>query len=292
MSSCPKCGKKLRIFDWKQYCPFCGVNLRFYGFNEQFVRDAKMAELSLANMHVKLQVMKSAFVGGRLAKARLTLMLLPLVSLLLPAAKAQVTLPFVSEKWTLSIPGFYGMAGGGAFRLISSAADSSVTGESFASLKNLIFAFAAVLSLALLAFLLTLLCFANIKRMASVLCSLACLGAASCAVTVVLSFAFQKAAQTSPNAMLNGSPSFGLFIAFSAFAAVAVVNYLIAQKGLPVQFDEGDVERVEIARKVKRGEMSIDDLPQPVVETAETRAIDEEIRKVRQQFEQKEEPAS
>lgn len=292
MSSCPKCGKKLRAFDWKQHCPFCGVNLRFYGFQEQFIRDAKMAELSLARTHVKLRVMKSAFVGGKLAKARLCSMLLPLISLLLPAAGAQVTLPFLTEKWSLGIPGFYGMISGGALRLISSMAESAAAGEAFASLKNLIFAFAATAVLALLVFLLTLFSFAGIKKMAAVLCALACLGAVSCAVTAALAFGFQKAAQTSPNVIVNGAPSVGLLFAFAAFAAAAAVNYLIVKKGLPVTFEEGDLERAGIAQKVKRGEISIDDLPQPIVETAETRAIDEEIQKVRQQFEPKEEPIS
>lgn len=292
MSSCPKCGKKLRAFDWKQHCPFCGVNLRFYGFQEQFIHDAKMAELSLARTHVKLRVMKSAFVGGKLAKTRLAVMLLPLLALLLPAANAQVTLPFLTEKWSLGIPGFYGMVSGGALRLISSMAASAAAGEVFASLKNLIFAFASTAVLALLVFLLTLFSFAGIKKMAVVLCAFACLGAVSCAVTAALAFVFQKAAQTSPNGILNGAPSFGLLFAFAAFTGVAAVNFMIVKKGLPVVFDEGELERSEIARKVKRGQISIEDLPQPIVETAATRAIDEEIQKVRQQFEPKEEPAS
>jgi len=292
MSSCPKCGKKLRVFDWKQHCPFCGVNLRFYGFSERFTRDAKMAELSLARAHIKLRVMKSAFIGGKLAKARLALMLLPLLSMLLPAAKAQVTLPFLREAWSLSGPGLYGMVSGGALRLIASMAASAAAGEAFAALKNLIIAFAAMAIPALLVFLLTLFSFAGIKKMAAVLCAVACLGAVSCAASAVLVFIFQKAAQSSPNGILAGAPSFGLLAAFAAFAAAAAVNYFIARKGLPVAFEEGDLERAEIAQKVKRGEISIDDLPQPIVETAETRAIEEEIRKVRQQFEQREEPVS
>lgn len=292
MSSCPKCGKKLRVFDWKQHCPFCGVNLRFYGFSEQFTRDAKMAELSLARAHVKLRVMKSAFVGGKPAKARLALMMLPLLSLLLPAAKVRVTLPFLQEEWSLSGPGLYSMISGGALRLISTMAGSAAAGEAFASLKNLIFAFALTAVLAVLVLLLTLFCFAGIKKMAAVLCAVACLGAVSCAASAALSFVFQKAAQTSPNGILAGALSIGLIAAFIAFASAAAVNYYIFKRGLPVTFEEGDLERAEIAQKVKRGEISIDDLPQPIVETAETRAIDEEIRKLRQQFEQKEEPAS
>ncbi len=288
MSACQNCGKKLHIFHWKQHCPHCGINLRFYGFNEQFERDAKMAELSLAGAHVKLRIIKSAFLGGRLAKARLAVTLLPIIALLLPAAKIQVTLPFFTDKLSLGLPGLIGIVNGGALNLISSFATNSLGGEAFASLKTLILAFAVTVVSALLVFLLTALSFISVKKMAAILCTFAGLGAVSSIAAIVLSFSFKKAAQASPNGMLSGAPSFGLFIAVAAFAAVAAVNFLIAKKGLPVTFEEGALERAEIAKKVKRGEINIDDLPQPVVETAETRALDEEIERVRQQFEPKE----
>ena len=46
-------------------------------------------------------------------------------------------------------------------------------------------------------------------------------------------------------------------------------------------------ERVEIAKRVTRGEVILCDLPQPIVETEETRKIREEIKK--QKTEQKQE---
>ena len=57
------------------------------------------------------------------------------------------------------------------------------------------------------------------------------------------------------------------------------MNIIIDKKGIDVVYDEGVEERVAVYRKYKNGEVSIDDLPQPVVETAETRKIDEEIAK-------------
>lgn len=71
----------------------------------------------------------------------------------------------------------------------------------------------------------------------------------------------------------------GLFVTLLCFAGVLVVEILILKKGIPVKYEEGDLERAEIAHKVKSGELKLEDLPQPVVETAETRRIDEEIHK-------------
>ena len=53
MANCPKCGHKLRLTDLSQFCPECGVNMRFVGFEENFYREAKYAELSQANVKVK-----------------------------------------------------------------------------------------------------------------------------------------------------------------------------------------------------------------------------------------------
>ena len=47
------------------------------------------------------------------------------------------------------------------------------------------------------------------------------------------------------------------------------------------------MSRTEIYKKVKKGEINIDDLPQPVIETEETRKIEEEIRKEEEEHERK-----
>ena len=64
MAKCPKCGRKLRILDVSQFCPGCGVNMRFYNFEENFIREAKLAELSQAGLKVKLRNLKYSFSGS------------------------------------------------------------------------------------------------------------------------------------------------------------------------------------------------------------------------------------
>ena len=73
-----------------------------------------------------------------------------------------------------------------------------------------------------------------------------------------------------------------------AFGIVFFVNFLIIKKGLNIQYKEGDLERIEIGKKIKSGELNLEDLPQPVVETAETREIQEAIESQQAAYRKKE----
>ena len=79
--------------------------------------------------------------------------------------------------------------------------------------------------------------------------------------------------------ILSGTAGVGLFVTVLMFVAVFIVNLLLWKKGIHPVYDEGVEERVRIYKEVKAGRINIDDLPQPVVETAATRKIDEAIAK-------------
>jgi len=199
-----------------------------------------------------------------------------------------LTLPFESKNIAMNILGIYRVFTDGTFGFASAMTTSSADGRAFVNLKNLLFAHAAVAVTALLALIFTLLCFLSVKKMAALLCATACLGAGASLAAAVLAASVFAAARSSNSPLLGGGLSFGLFVSIAAFAGLFLVNFPIARSGLPVEFEEGALERVEIARRVKRGEISLDDLPQPIVETAETRAIDEEILKEQERFAAKE----
>ncbi len=288
MSSCPKCGEKLRLFDLGQRCPHCGVNMRFYNFDQNFLHDAKMAELSMARVHVKLRRFKAALIGGRLAITRLSLMLLPLLSMFLPTAKVVIRLPFRERGFSLSATGLYGILSDGTLGFISAMTGSVRDASAFATLRLALLIFAASAVFAVLTVLLTLLCFISIRKMAVLLCAASGLGAAASVASAVVSHMFCARAQAQGLITLSGSLSFGFIPVIMCFGAVFVINMIIAKNGLPIKYEEGDLERMEIFAKVRRGEINIDDLPQPIVETVETRAIDEEIRLEQEKFREKE----
>lgn len=282
MANCPKCGVKLKLTDIDQCCPKCGVNMRLYGFEENFYREAKTAELSQAGYSCKIRRFKMSMVGSKLTVARLVVMLLPLAALLIPAGKAVITMPLKEAVIPLSGLGLYTAFSGGEFNLIMSLASGGTEAAVFSALRLAMFLIAACAVVALFVFIFSLFCFASIKNMQKVICVTSALGIVCSLAAVVSIFVF--AGKTDGSVMLSGSSGFGLYAAVLMFAAVFIINLLIEKKGIKVEYDEGMVERSEIWKKVKAGELKIDDLPYPVVETAETRKIRDEILAEREAF--------
>lgn len=277
MAKCPKCGRKLRITDVSQFCPGCSVNMRFYNFEENFVREAKMAELSQAGLKVKLRNLKYSFSGSRLVTAKLIVMLLPVLSLLIPSGNIEISLPFVSSKAHFGILGIVNIVTGGSLNYIFEMCSSAVEGEAFSALRNALFGFVATALFAVFCLLFSLFGFISIKNMQKITTVTAGLGIIASAVTLVLIGIFNSSAASS--LILSGSFGFGLFVTALMFCCVFTVNLLLWKKGIHPVYDEGVEERVRIYKEVKAGRINIDDLPQPVVETEATRRIDEEIAK-------------
>ncbi|MCR5484272.1 MAG: hypothetical protein K6F09_01640 [Clostridiales bacterium] len=253
--------------------------MRFYNFEENFYREAKLAELSAAKVSIKIKRLKAAFIGGALPIARLAVMLLPLLSVLIPLMKASFVLPFIKSEFPVSGLGLYNMYSNGTLMFILDMAGDKFNGADFALFRNVIFAEAAVAVLGLLVFLLTILCFISIKKMSVILCTVSGLGVVGSLASFIMAIRFCSVTGNAADSVINGTMSFGWIISLLMFAAVFVINLMILIKGIEIEYGEGDLERAEIAKKVKSGELKIEDLPQPIVETAETRAIEEEIRK-------------
>ena len=277
MAKCPKCGYKLKIYNISQNCPKCKVNIRFYNFEENFYRNAKQVELSQAVFHVKARRLKASFFGSKMVVARLVLSLLPLLTLLIPAANFHYEMPYKSVDFSAGLLGIVNLVMGGDLGFLFGMGGSSLVGSEFSAVTNSLILFAAAAVFALLVVICTLLGFLSIRNMQKVICGFAAGGIlVSIAAQIV---AFMSVGSLNESIVMTGAGGFGLFVTAAGFAVVFVLNFLLHKSGIPVEYDEGMEERVQINEKVKAGELSIDDLPQPIVKTAETEAIEEEIRK-------------
>lgn len=285
MATCPKCGYKLKITDISQYCPKCKVNMRFFGFEENFYREAKIAELSQAGILCKVRRLKTAFIGSKMTIARLIVMLLPAAALLLPSGSAQVSLPYKVTDIPFSILGIVNLFTSGDLGYISSMASSPFAGAEFKKLQLAVFALVAVALFAVIVLLTSILCFISVKNMQKITSVAAVVGIISAIVSMIMTASFVSGVKDS--AIVSGKNGFGMIVVILMFGAVLAINLILSIKGIKVEYDEGMLERAEIYKKVKAGEVSIDDLPQPVVETAATRAIDEEIAKEEKAYEEK-----
>ncbi len=275
MNRCPKCDKKLRITDISQFCPGCGVNMRFFNFEENFLREAKLAELSQAGLKVKVRNLKYSFSGSKYITAKLIVMLLPVLSLLIPSGNINISMPFMSSEAHFGILGIVNIVTGGSLSYIFEMCASSIDGAAFSALRNALICYVLVLLAALFCFVFSLFGFISIKNMQKLTTVTAGVGIASAIASIVMIALFSS--KTSDALVLEGSFGFGLFVTLVMFAAVFFVNLMLWKKGIHPVYDEGMIERVEIYKKVKAGEINIDELSQPVVETEQTRKIDEAI---------------
>lgn len=285
MANCKKCGRKLSIFDISQFCPGCGVNMRFYNFEENFIREAKIAELSQAGLKVKVRNLKYSFSGSKLVTAKLIVMLLPLLSLLIPSGNIVISMPFITSEAHFGVLGIINIVTGGSLQYIFSMCSSEIVGAAFSALRNALFCYVPVLLCALFCFIFSFFGFISIKNMQKLATVTAGLGGILSIVSLIMIGVFANIAEN--DILLSGSIGFGLIVSVIMFGAVFYVNLMLWKKGIHPVYDEGVEERVAIYKKVKSGEINIDDLPQPVVETAETRKIDEEIAKEEAAFYEK-----
>ncbi len=98
MANCPKCGEHLRMVDWKQHCPHCNCNIVIYDIQERLMQDADKAEVQHYHFQKRINRMKAAFVGSKLAIARIFTSLIPIVAIVVPWLKGEFKEPFVAFK--------------------------------------------------------------------------------------------------------------------------------------------------------------------------------------------------
>ena len=287
MSVCPKCNQKIGVLYLKQNCPHCNVNLRFYNFEENFYRDAKKAELSLAGINIFIARMKASFLGSGLTKARLAIMLLPLISFLLPYGTVFISQPFFSSELPLSALGVYSAYGDGLLPYIITMMTAYVNGKAFFMLAVVLGLYLLAAVCAILVLFMTLLCFLSINKMHKVLIGASVTGSVFAVLSTVAAAVF--AASDNGALFVSARVYPTVIVSLICFGLVIAVNVKIGKNGLDIVYKEGDLERAEIAAKVKAGIISLDDLPQPVVETAETEKIRLEIEKQQELYRKQEE---
>ena len=94
MANCPKCGRHLRLVDWKQHCPDCGANIFVYNQQERLMQEADIAEVQYYHFQKKIDRLKASFIGTKLAIVRIVTSILPIAALFLPLIKATIAEPF------------------------------------------------------------------------------------------------------------------------------------------------------------------------------------------------------
>ncbi len=279
MAHCPNCKRKLKLTDISQNCPGCGVNMRFFGFEDRFRADAKRSELSMAKAQVLIRTLKAAFIGGKLPVIRLCTVFLPVLTLLLPGGEAWIPLPFGAERLHIynlfaSVAAGENPIGHSVLFVLPSMLGTQANGKAVGWLLGAALCFALTALCAVVVILITILAFINLRRSAKANCAVSAAG-----ILLQLAQAGCTLCCGVAGTPVNAKLSFGWVVVIAAFAVCFAVNLLIARRGIPVELDEGTEERVRIARQIRRKQIMLSDLPQPIVETAQTRLLREQIKK-------------
>ena len=255
MAHCPKCGRKLTIFDWKPNCPGCGVNLVYYGMEERLLDEADAAEAEHARLQKRIDRLKAAFVGSKLTIVRIILSILPIAMLMLPLCSVTYSGPFIEQTTTnVNAIEIYNLVSSLDFDALFTMIGSSLLGTSFIGYAGALVCLLLSLVVVIVSLLmLTIACGPKGNPRNITLNSIAI-------VLAVASIVFFNIFATNISAafpeFVSGSIGFGIFAYIAALAALLVINIVIAKKGLEVKYKQcfvGGIPAEEYFELVEKG---------------------------------------
>ena len=264
---CPNCGGEIGRFDLSPNCKHCGVNI-FYSQQETLLtRDAKACELEFASFRILTAKLKGAFIGGAIQIMRIVAMVAAIGIIFIPFISFTASLPLFEAKFTLGAWGVYQAVTGGELLALLNLKDYMP--EVFTAMLVLCALFVLIFLMGLGVFLALLLSFINIRKTAKIMCGLSLAGMALSVAAAVMSFV---APGIAGDTFIQAQPGIGTFFCAAIFAVIFALNYMVIKKDIKPDIKQVDIQRVELRKKVKAGEVSLDDLPLPVFETEEEKA--------------------
>ena len=265
---CPNCGGEIGRFELDPNCKHCGVNIFYYTQNTMLARDAKRCELENASLRIFVSKLKTAFIKGPLPISRIVFSVLTLCAILVPFADAKLAMPVVSKSLSFGGIGLYQAFSDGTLSAVLAFRECADIDVFF--IKALLIVLAMVLIvLAGAAILVTeILSFINIQKTARIMRTVSVLGMVFSVFGAVMSFVLGNSADVS---IIKTTFGFGAFVALAMFIADFVINNLFIKRKIQYVAKEVDLQRIAMRKRVKAGEISLDDLPLPVFESDEER---------------------
>lgn len=275
MATCPKCGHKLTLFDWKPNCPECGINLVYYGMDEKLMNEADAAEVEHAHLQKKIDRLKASFVGSPLAIVRIFLSLLPIGALMLPVCSLSFSGPLI-EQTTKSINAIeiYNYVSSLDFGALFTMMGSKLVGGAFTSffisiaaiLLSVVFVIVSLVALVAA-------CGPHGKQRNYILNSLSIIFAAAAAM-----FFSRFASQINgvfPE-FVSGKLEIGVIVYLAALFILLGINILIGAKGNNVKYKEcfvGGIPAEEYEKLVADG-VDIEEIHQRMIEILDKKAAE------------------
>ena len=255
MAKCPKCGRKLTLFDWKPNCPDCGVNLVYYGMEERLLDEADAAEAEHAKLQKRIDRLKASFIGSKLTVARIILTLLPIATLLLPLCTITYSGPFIEEVTknigliehinvitSLDIDALLTMVGSG------------IVGTSFIGYAGTLVCLLLSVVFIVISLLMLMLACSPKGNPRNITLNIITIALAVASPVFFNIFATNISA-VFPD-FVSGKISFGIFVYIAALALLLGINIIIAIKGVNVKYKQcyvGGIPAEEYFELVEKG---------------------------------------
>lgn len=275
---CPKCGGEIGRFELSPNCKHCGANIFYSQQKTLLTRDAKKCELEYASFRIMVAKLKNAFVGGKLQILRIVAMICAIGAIMVPFATVRSTVSVIDAKFSFGALGIFNGFSDGTLGVIFNLREyiPSQVGLCLALLGLIV----AIFLMGFGVFVALVLSFLNIQKSAKITRILSVIGGILCIGASVVSILTPSVMEKS--GFLEGSLGAGSFLCLLVFVVIFILNHLIIKKNIRPEIKQVDLDRKALNKKVKSGEVSLDDLPLPVFETEE-----EKIARLKREAESK-----
>ena len=253
----------------------------YYTQEEGLTRDAKRTELEGAAARMVIARVKAAFIGSRLAIARLIAVVLAVGALAVPFAGVKFDLPFFSGGFSAGLVGLIMSFTNGLAMKLPAFLGSPLLGKSTlaAAVPAGCLFVLALLDVAIFAAL--LLSFLNLTKSANFMKKASVVGIVLAVLSQIVVFVMKFTAPKTGTASI--SLGFGALAAAAMYAVIWFLNKKMLDKGIEPEYRENDLKRRELLKQVRAGQVDLDSLPLPVFENEQEReermkALEEALR--------------
>ena len=262
---CPNCNKEIGRFELAPNCKHCGVNIFYSQQKTLLTRDAKKCELEYAGFRILVSKLKTAFIGGKIQILRIVAMVMAIGAIFVPFGSIGVNISPFDAKFSFGAWGIYSAFTDGTLSALLNL--SGYAHKQMAASLVLLGLIVAIFLSGLGVFVALLLSFINVQKSARAMRGLSFVGSILCVGAFVVS-AFIPSVM-SEIGFIEGKTGVGALVCLAVLIFIFILNHLVIKKNIQPQVKEVDLKRVELNKKVKKGEASLDDLPLPVFETEE-----------------------
>lgn len=267
--NCPKCSEPIKWYELSPNCKKCGVHIMYYTQESDLIRDAKRTELEFASARVLVAKLKANFIGGKYAIARLVFMFLCVGSLCIPFGDFSAVFPFRTIDLSVGGIGIYSLISGGLYNHFFDFLNVGIAHDSVIKILAGFVMFALIVLMTLIIFVTLILSFINKTKGAKkifIMTVITMVIDIICTVWMFIAGSSVKAYD-----FLSFKAGFGGFAALIIFGVFAALNLIIYKKDEQPKVKEVDLQRIDIRKRIKAGEIDIDELSMPIFETEEER---------------------